>query len=227
MPKSKTLCIDLRWIDSSGVRRYIKGLLPGLVEHLRDNSIVGLGDRARLANFAWSQAGNLRLADCRAERYSVAEQTELPRAIPAGHLSPVVQRPRPAQDSPPSIFRLCRKHQAIQKHNASAGSISDDSSQDSHDLVIIGQSEGLITGESPFFFERVRQAGDRVQLTGFVSKDELLSLVSHVQELSMPSTYEGFGLPPLEAMAAGMPVAVARAGSLPKYATRPPSTSIQ
>jgi glycosyltransferase involved in cell wall biosynthesis len=85
-----------------------------------------------------------------------------------------------------------------------------------HDLVIIGQFEGLITGESPDFFRRVREAGDRVHMTGFVSPEELLALVGHAQALVMPSTYEGFGLPPLEAMAASVPAAVARSGSLPE-----------
>ncbi len=46
-----------------------------------------------------------------------------------------------------------------------------------HDLVIAGQSEGLITGESAKFFERVRGAGERIHLTGFVPSHTLLSLV--------------------------------------------------
>ena len=37
----KTLCIDLRWIDASGVGVYIKGIMPGVVSQLRDVSIVG------------------------------------------------------------------------------------------------------------------------------------------------------------------------------------------
>jgi glycosyltransferase involved in cell wall biosynthesis len=85
-----------------------------------------------------------------------------------------------------------------------------------HDLVIVGQSEGLITGESAEFFERVQAAGERIHLTGFVSHQELLSLVGLAQALIMPSLYEGFGLPPVEAMAAGVPVSVARAASLPE-----------
>ena len=79
-----------------------------------------------------------------------------------------------------------------------------------HDLVIIGQNEGLITGESAEFFDRVRTANKRIHLAGLVSQQELLSLVGHASALIMPSLYEGFGLPPVEAMAAGVPVAVAR-----------------
>src|SRR5205814_10494744 len=84
------------------------------------------------------------------------------------------------------------------------------------DLVIVGQGEGLITGESAEFFERVRAGGERIRLTGFVSHQELLSFVGHAHALIMPSLYEGFGLPPIEAMAAGVPVVVARAASLPE-----------
>ena len=84
MPNARTLCIDLRWIDASGVGIYIQGILPGLVEALSDVSIVGLGDCARLRRFAWTGAANMRLIDCRAPRYSIAEQFALPRAILPG-----------------------------------------------------------------------------------------------------------------------------------------------
>jgi glycosyltransferase involved in cell wall biosynthesis len=51
---------------------------------------------------------------------------------------------------------------------------------------------------------------------GSVPPDELLSLYRRAACLVFPSRYEGFGLPPLEAMACGTPVAAARAGSIPE-----------
>ena len=51
---------------------------------------------------------------------------------------------------------------------------------------------------------------------GFVSDDDLVTLFRCARALIAPSSYEGFGLPPLEAMALGTPVIAARASSLPE-----------
>jgi glycosyltransferase involved in cell wall biosynthesis len=51
---------------------------------------------------------------------------------------------------------------------------------------------------------------------GSVSGDELVELYRRAAALVFPSLYEGFGLPPLEAMACGCPVATSTAGSLPE-----------
>ncbi|HUF01381.1 MAG TPA: glycosyltransferase family 1 protein [Gaiellaceae bacterium] len=53
-----------------------------------------------------------------------------------------------------------------------------------------------------------------VRTLGFVSRDELVSLYRRAAALVFPSLYEGFGQPPLEAMACGCPVACSTAGSL-------------
>jgi glycosyltransferase involved in cell wall biosynthesis len=55
-----------------------------------------------------------------------------------------------------------------------------------------------------------------VELRGWVSLDELAELYRRASALVFPSLYEGFGQPPLEAMACGCPVAVARTTSLPE-----------
>jgi glycosyltransferase involved in cell wall biosynthesis len=48
---------------------------------------------------------------------------------------------------------------------------------------------------------------DGVEVRGLVSADELVSLYQRAACLVFPSLYEGFGQPPLEAMACGCPVA--------------------
>jgi glycosyltransferase involved in cell wall biosynthesis len=55
-----------------------------------------------------------------------------------------------------------------------------------------------------------------VEVRGLVPAEELVSLYRRAAALVFPSRYEGFGAPPLEAMACGTPVAAARAGSLPE-----------
>ena len=56
----------------------------------------------------------------------------------------------------------------------------------------------------------------RVLFPGFLSHEELGILMTHAHALVFPSLYEGFGLPVIEAMAAGVPVACSNATSLPE-----------
>jgi glycosyltransferase involved in cell wall biosynthesis len=70
--------------------------------------------------------------------------------------------------------------------------------------------------------ERVFAAGQGqadppgVLRTGAVSDAELKALYGHATALLFPSTYEGFGLPPLEAMVCGCPVGAADAAAIPE-----------
>lgn len=57
---------------------------------------------------------------------------------------------------------------------------------------------------------------DRVEFRGFVTQTELVSLYQHAEFFIYPSFYEGFGFPPVEAMACGCPVIVSNTSSLPE-----------
>jgi glycosyltransferase involved in cell wall biosynthesis len=65
---------------------------------------------------------------------------------------------------------------------------------------------------------RRRGAQDRVRLLGWVGESELEGLYAAASCLAFPSLAEGFGLPVLEAMARGVPVACSNATSLPEVA---------
>jgi glycosyltransferase involved in cell wall biosynthesis len=84
----------------------------------------------------------------------------------------------------------------------------------SYRLVLAGD-HGAFT---PELREQATAAGvsDRVVFPGPVSEAELAALYSAALAYAFVSYSEGFGLPGLEAMSAGLPVVAARAGSLPE-----------
>jgi glycosyltransferase involved in cell wall biosynthesis len=77
------------------------------------------------------------------------------------------------------------------------------------DLVIAGGSNRAIFGEKGRYSSRVREIG-------FVSDGELRSLYENAVCFVFPSLYEGFGIPPLEALTLGTPVIASRAAALPE-----------
>jgi glycosyltransferase involved in cell wall biosynthesis len=79
-------------------------------------------------------------------------------------------------------------------------------------LVIAG-GEGWLMDET-FSFIKHSGIGDRLRLTGYLGDEELRALYSACRIFVYPSLYEGFGLPPLEAMACGAPVVAGRVPAL-------------
>jgi glycosyltransferase involved in cell wall biosynthesis len=61
-----------------------------------------------------------------------------------------------------------------------------------------------------------RKLHKHVRFLGFLSDDTLAALYRMAAVFVFPSLYEGFGLPPLEAMASGTPVVTSNVSSLPE-----------
>lgn len=61
---------------------------------------------------------------------------------------------------------------------------------------------------------------EHVHIAPFIPDTDLPDVYQHAEALLYPSLHEGFGMPLLEAMAAGTPIAAARAGSLPEIAAQ-------
>jgi len=85
-------------------------------------------------------------------------------------------------------------------------------------LVIAGQDGPARAGVDAAIERLPAAARPRVVLPGAVSAAAKQALLDTATVLAYPSIYEGFGLPLLEAMAAGVPVVAARAGSIPEVA---------
>lgn len=83
-----------------------------------------------------------------------------------------------------------------------------------HKLLLVGKRTWL-SDEIFSTLERL-PSRERVVVTGEVSFDDLVALYNAATVFAFPSLAEGFGLPPLEAMACGAPVISSNASSLPE-----------
>ena len=78
-----------------------------------------------------------------------------------------------------------------------------------HRLAVVGK---------PGWGDEMQQSDPNIVFTGYVADDELPALYAGAQVFAYPSLYEGFGLPIIEAMAAGAPVLTSNRASMPEVA---------
>lgn len=85
-------------------------------------------------------------------------------------------------------------------------------------LVKVGKAGGKEFDFRAETLKSIQSLGlaDEVVFTDFVSEEMLANYYSHAECLVLPSLYEGFGWPPLEAMACGCPAIVSNVASLPE-----------
>ncbi|MEJ7821378.1 MAG: glycosyltransferase family 1 protein [Chitinophagaceae bacterium] len=79
-------------------------------------------------------------------------------------------------------------------------------------LVIVG-SEGKVFADEGL---KIMLKEKNIIFTGYVNDDDLITLYSSAKFFVYPSLYEGFGIPPLEAMACGCATIVSNTSSLPE-----------
>lgn len=85
-----------------------------------------------------------------------------------------------------------------------------------HKLVIVGKRGWLGQALDRQVADLPPKVADDIVWAGYVADDALPTLYGGADAFCYPSKYEGFGLPPLEAMACGCPVLCVRASSLPE-----------
>lgn len=80
----------------------------------------------------------------------------------------------------------------------------------------------VLVGTEDYFYLRLKQSpearalGNSLVCTGYLSDEDLVSVYRHALTYVFPSLYEGFGIPPLEAMAHGLPIVASNRTCLPE-----------
>lgn len=81
-------------------------------------------------------------------------------------------------------------------------------------LILVGGADPAVYGRDSALAGQLRS--ERIVLAGYVSDEELAGLYRHALLFAFPSLYEGFGIPPIEAMSVGCPVLTSNTSSLPE-----------
>jgi glycosyltransferase involved in cell wall biosynthesis len=136
-------------------------------------------------------------------------EPERVRVVPPGlgpELSPA-PGPRPAGLDRPYVLALGTE--SARKNLTLLDRLAAQLDEAGLDTVIAGSGRSYLRGPA-------RTAGTGTRRLGYVEEAALPALYAHAEVLAMPSLYEGFGLPCVEAMACGTPVVAADRAALPE-----------
>jgi glycosyltransferase involved in cell wall biosynthesis len=216
---------DLLWSPHYNIPLAWRGRLAVTVHdlaHLALPEFVGGAHRRAYARFMFRQVGRRANAIITASEFTA---TEFDRLVGSQGVKPEVVHngvDRGWFEIPPSASPHARPyllyvgnvkpHKNLGRLLEAFGQVA---SRIQCDLLILGKNEGFLTRDSTVRAAAERLA-PRVQLLGALPQEQLMRYLSHAEALVLPSLYEGFGLPPLEAMACGCPVIVSNVASLPE-----------
>jgi glycosyltransferase involved in cell wall biosynthesis len=204
----------------------VHDLIPLLLPHYRGSALARAYTalaavttrRARtiICDSACSQRDVLRLLGVPAERTRVVYLAAAPEMRPASEaeMEAVRQRFGLGERFVFYVGGLDRRKNLAVLLRAFARLLAD---HPDAELAIAGRqvSRGALFPDWQGYAGRLGIAG-RVRFLGRVSEEEKAALYSASRAFAFPSLYEGFGLPPLEAMACGSPVLCADTSSLPE-----------
>jgi glycosyltransferase involved in cell wall biosynthesis len=122
---------------------------------------------------------------------------------------------RPVTRLPKEKIVLCAG--AIQRRKNQAGLVRAFRAMPGDWRLVLAGSEGFESGEAHREIE-ASPCRDRIHLTGYIPDFELAEWYAKAMIFAFPSFDEGFGMPVLEAMAAGVPVVTANRSALPEVA---------
>ena len=117
----------------------------------------------------------------------------------------------------PYILSLCTLEPRKNIEQVVRAFVALDAQENIRDLHLV------LVGTKGWFFDKIfaeisnsAELKSRIIITGFVADEDLAAIYSDALFFVYPSFYEGFGLPPLEAMKCGVPVITSNTSSLPE-----------
>jgi glycosyltransferase involved in cell wall biosynthesis len=110
-----------------------------------------------------------------------------------------------------SLWPLKNHHKLLEAFVIFSKNLANAETKDIKLLIVGHKTKDIVSNVA-----RELKIEDKVVTPGFVPKSDLKKLLSHAIAFIHPSLYEGFGIPIIEAMAAGVPIASSTAGSLPE-----------